>query len=226
MNDLGRVGGPQADQRLPDERRQLTRRDHPQALDALGQFLTVQILHDHVAVAVGQRPEVEHLEDVIASDPTSRLRLALEALEHRLVTGSGRMQDLDGDTTRDERVHAFEHAAHPALTDQPDDAILPIQDLTEFQAHDHLRLALVRLEHQKDPLAPDNTVPLKAAYETAGRLTPPSAAPLPRPPRAAAPAGASPRHTTRRSCRLRTRDADEAVGAARPDGARRGPGRR
>ena len=48
-------------------------------LDALRERLAVEVLHDHEAVAVRQRPEVEHLEDVIVADLPGGLRLALEA---------------------------------------------------------------------------------------------------------------------------------------------------
>ena len=45
--------------------------------------LAVEELHDHEAIAVGERAEVEHLDDVIVADAARGLRLALEALRRR-----------------------------------------------------------------------------------------------------------------------------------------------
>ena len=107
----------------------------PDALDALRQRLAVEELHHHVAVAVGQRAEVEHLEDVIAADAAGRLRLALEALHRLGVVRDGGVQHLDGDAAPDADVLALVDGAHAAFADHFDDAVLTIEDLAGFEGH-------------------------------------------------------------------------------------------
>ena len=90
MDDARGVRGAEPVEHLLDERRELVRRQPPAALDALAKRLAVEELHDHEAVAVGQLPEVEHLEDVVVADAAGGLRLALEALHDVGVAGERR----------------------------------------------------------------------------------------------------------------------------------------
>ena len=47
----------------------------------------VEELHHHVAIAVGQVAQIEHLDDVLGADASGRLGFALEALHRVLVLG-------------------------------------------------------------------------------------------------------------------------------------------
>ena len=49
-------------------------------MNPTGQRLPVQILHDDVAIAVGQDAEIQHLQNVIVANPAGCLSLALEGM--------------------------------------------------------------------------------------------------------------------------------------------------
>ena len=79
-----RVRGAEPVEHLAHERRARCGVEPPVPLDARrASGLAIEELHDHEAVAVGERAEIEHLEDVIVADAAGGLRLALEAL-HRV----------------------------------------------------------------------------------------------------------------------------------------------
>ena len=74
-------------QELTGNGRDLMRRELTDACDALGQRFAVEVLHHHEAIAIGERAEIEHFENVVAPDLASGLRLALEA-KHGLGLGA------------------------------------------------------------------------------------------------------------------------------------------
>ena len=136
VDDARGVRGRQTHQDLLGKRHELARRESTLALNARRERLAVEELHDHEAVVVGQRAEVEHLENVIAADAAGRLRFALEPL-HRLGVGrGGRVQDLDGDAAPNANVLALVHGAHAAFADQADDAVLTLDNLADFERHE------------------------------------------------------------------------------------------
>ena len=95
----------------------------------------------------GQVAEVEHLDDVIATDAAGGLRLALEAL-HGVDVGRGAgVQDLDGDAALDADVLALVDGAHATLAEQADDAVLALDDLADFERHGGSRRPELPLYH-------------------------------------------------------------------------------
>ncbi len=154
---------PEPDQRLTDQGRKLVRQEPTAVLDAVGQRIAVQELHDDVAIAVRQNAQVEHLQDVIVADATSGLRLTFEALHHLGVAGERGVQDLDRHAAIDAHVLALEDGAHAALADQPDDAVLVVYELADFERHRG---------------ASSRRIPVRELYDEAptGRQAPPRAA--------------------------------------------------
>ncbi len=135
VNDACRVSGGEPGEDLAGERDDLARRQADPSLDAGAQRLAVQVLHHHEAVVVGQRAEVEHLEDVIAADTSGGLSFALEAL-HGFGVACGRgVEHLDRHPSPDADVLPFVHGTHTALADQSDDPVLALDDLSDFERH-------------------------------------------------------------------------------------------
>ncbi len=135
MDDADGVGGLERVEHLAHERHGVARREAPEALDPRAERLALEVLHHHVAGAVGHDAEVEDLADVLGADATGGLRLALET-RHRL--GLARhvaVEHLDGDAPVDAEVLAFVNGAHPAAAEQPREAVFAVDDLADVPAH-------------------------------------------------------------------------------------------
>ncbi len=135
VDDARRVRRRERRQELARDRGDLARRELAVPLDARGERLAVQVLHDHISIAVGQRPEVEHFEDVIVADLSGRLRLALEAADGVRVSGRARVEDLDGDAPPDKEVLALVDGPHPACADEADKPVLSVDDVAGLEKH-------------------------------------------------------------------------------------------
>ena len=81
---------------------------------------------------------IEHFEDVIVADASRGLRFALESRHHVRVARERRMQNLDRDATLDLDVLALEDRTHPTLTEETRDPVLPLDNLTWLERHEHL----------------------------------------------------------------------------------------
>ena len=69
------------------------------------------------------------------ADAPGRLRFAFEALDGVLVLGDASVQHLDGHAAMDADVLALVDGAHAAFADQPDDAVLAVDDFAGRQCH-------------------------------------------------------------------------------------------
>ena len=72
---------------------------------------------------------------MIIADTTCGLRFAFEALHHLDIAGEGRVQHLDRDPAIDANVLALEHGAHAAFADHPDNPVLVVYELADFERH-------------------------------------------------------------------------------------------
>ena len=135
MDDARLVRSAQALEELVDHGRGLGRREAAALADALLQGDALEVLHDQEAIAVGELPGIEHLDDVRRSDAACCLRLALEALRGAGVGGETGVQRLEGDAPVDADALGFVDGAHPALADEAHDAVLAAVDLTGLEAH-------------------------------------------------------------------------------------------
>jgi hypothetical protein len=80
--------------------------------------------------AVGQRSEIDDLENVIVPDATCGLSLAFESRDDLLVFGEGGMHDLDRDSPLDANVYGFVNGTHATFADQAFDAVFVFENLT------------------------------------------------------------------------------------------------
>ena len=106
-------------------------RQRPFALDALGEALPLEELHDLEGLAVVEVTEVEDLDDVRVAERARDPRLAQEAplrLGPRIVAA---VEDLERDGLADALVHGAEDGAHAAAADQLLDAVLALDELTD-----------------------------------------------------------------------------------------------
>src|SRR5690606_17470602 len=142
MDDARLVGGAQALQQLEHDPHDVVPLQAPPRLDAFAQGLALEELHHHVAIAVGQVAEIQHLHDVLGSDAPRCLRLALEALHRVLRPSDLGVQHLDGHAAVDPRVLAFVHGAHPSFAEETDDPVLLVDDVVRSQRHEE---TLVRM---------------------------------------------------------------------------------
>ena len=124
MDDPGAVGRGETDQRLPQERIELLGGQPTDPGDAGAEGLALQVLHDDEVLAAFERPEVQDLQDVIATDAPRRLRLALEARDRVFVLGGAGVQHLDRDPAADPEVLPFVDLAHATDADRSDDLVL------------------------------------------------------------------------------------------------------
>ncbi len=133
VDDARGVGRHQRREKLSGDGRHLLGRQLAVPLDPLGERLAVEKFHDHEAVAVGQRPEVEHLEDVVVADLAGGLRLPLEPADDVDVARGVGVEDLDGHTAADEDVLPLVHGPHAAGPDETGDAVLAVDDLSGLE---------------------------------------------------------------------------------------------
>jgi hypothetical protein len=136
VDDPRRVCRGERREELPRDRRDLTRREVGMTDDALRERLSVEILHDHVAVAALEGAQVEHLENVIAADLACRLGLTFEPTNGLCGVRRGvRDHHLDRNASPNEKVFAFVDDTHPARADRADDPVLAVDDLARFERH-------------------------------------------------------------------------------------------
>src|SRR5262249_40064981 len=132
VNDAGVVRGAEPDEHLPYERRELERREAPHAFDAPRQRLAVEVLHDGEVIAARPTAEIEHLQNMVVADAAGGLRFPFETLRDLAILGVARVQHLDRDAAIDADVFTLEDGAHAAFAEQPHDAVLAFDDLTDF----------------------------------------------------------------------------------------------
>ena len=95
----------------------------------LGQILTLQQLHHHERRSVGQRVEVQHVDDVAVSQAAANLRLTAEPLQRIGVVTQRLAQDLDRHRAREPHMLAGIDHAHRPVAHQVLDAVGPGQQL-------------------------------------------------------------------------------------------------
>src|SRR5690606_16027326 len=86
MDDASGVRRPQPFEHLYGDGIHLRRGEAPAVVDATAERLAIHELHDHVALAVGELAEIEHLDDVLRPDAPRSLRFALETRD-RITVG-------------------------------------------------------------------------------------------------------------------------------------------
>ena len=116
------VRGGQRRADLGDDRLHLLERQRP-AQQARRQRLALQQLEHDVRRAVGQRVEVQHLDDVRVPEPRADLRLAPEARQHDRVGGAEQQHLDDHALARQAQVLRLPDRAHAALAEQPRDLV-------------------------------------------------------------------------------------------------------
>ena len=107
----------------------------PRSIEAVLERDAVEVLHDDVAVAVGQVAEIEDVADVQRADACDGARLTLEAGDEIGHRRDLRVQHLDGDAPRDASVLALVDGAHAPLSDETDHLVLGVDDLSGLECH-------------------------------------------------------------------------------------------
>ncbi len=134
MDDPGGVRRGEAfEQLVRDGRELLAGVSAASRADAGAQALALEELHHEVALAVGERAEIEDFDDVLGADAAGRLGLALEARHGLALFGDARVQDLDGHLAVDSGVLPLVNGTHSAFAEQADDAVLAVDDLAGTQ---------------------------------------------------------------------------------------------
>jgi hypothetical protein len=121
VNDAAEVGVLEGarDAERDDERD--VRRQALRLADQLADVLAVDVLEDHVRLAV-LHDEVVDADDVLVLERRERARLAVEALGHVAVVRDLREHHLDGDGAPERRLGAVEDLGHAALAEGALDA--------------------------------------------------------------------------------------------------------
>ena len=104
-------------------------RDRP-ALQALGDVLAIEELHDHVGRAAGEGADVGDLRHVVALDARGGLRFALKPLDVARVLRRLGEQELDRDRRAQRGVRRGDDATHPADAEHALDAVLLDDDVS------------------------------------------------------------------------------------------------
>ncbi len=154
---------------LPCDRRDLAGRQPAVPLDACGEGLAVEVLHDHVAVAGRERPEVEDLENVIVTDLASCLRLALEAANRVDVPRGRRVEDLDRNASTNKEVLSFVHRTHPARSDEADEPVFAVDDVAGLKKHARPKNSVCRLERVSNAQGPHQRLVMLARLTARSR---------------------------------------------------------
>jgi hypothetical protein len=87
----------------------------PPRLEASGQRLALEKLHDDVGGAVGKLAEFEDLDDAGVLHATGGARFVEKALGHLRVLREVSAQELDGGLATQLLVYGFVHGTHAAL---------------------------------------------------------------------------------------------------------------
>ena len=93
------------------------------ALDALGQRLAFEVLHDDVGSAVGLLAIVGDLDETGVLDAVDGARFIEEARDELGIAGVLAVQDLDGDAALDGFVDRLVDRTHPTFADIAYDAV-------------------------------------------------------------------------------------------------------
>ena len=181
VRDAGCVSGSQPVEQLRHQRRHLRRGHLIELRDSPAHRLAVEELHHDEPLAVRERADIEHLEDVVVADAARGLRFALEALDDFGVLGHGRVQHLDGDTPLDAGVLAQVDGAHAAFPDASQHLVLSVDDAARLQGH----------ETRSPELSPDASIAAARGERDPAPLAA-VLAPSARPPRRGRPARAKP----------------------------------
>jgi hypothetical protein len=133
MNDPLAVGRRQRRGNLAADAQPVGAQGTVDSVDARGQGLPVQVLHDDVGGAIGQLAEVEAADDAGVVDDVDGAGFVEKPGHHLLVGGKPRMQDLDGGVAANRLVHRLKDRAHPAIADFADDFVVA-DKLTDHDA--------------------------------------------------------------------------------------------
>ena len=95
------------------------------------EILAREELHHHVVRPIGHGAQVEHLDDVVRSDPAGGLRLALEARANVCGEVRSGAEDLDRDAFQSPRILAFENDPPPAFADDAQKPILAVDQIAD-----------------------------------------------------------------------------------------------
>jgi hypothetical protein len=109
----------------------------PVAVDEIREIDALEVLHDEVRRARGERPDVEDLHAVVALDLRRRDALVVEALDRARHRQEHRVHELERDACLAELVGRQRHRAHAAFAEQLVDDVLALEDVPG------LRIALV-----------------------------------------------------------------------------------
>jgi len=93
------------------------------ALDALGQRLALEVLHDNVGSTVGLLAVVGDLDQAGVLDPVDGAGFIEEAGDELGIAGVLAVQDLDGDAALDGLVDRLVDRTHPTFTDTAYNAV-------------------------------------------------------------------------------------------------------
>ena len=95
------------------------------ALEAIGQRLALQVLHDEVELAARRRSEVGDVDDVLVADLVDRLRLGDEARDDLGVARELGVDRLERDLLADHGVLGEVHDSHAPLAQPGCEPVVP-----------------------------------------------------------------------------------------------------
>jgi hypothetical protein len=129
VNDAERVGLGDRLTRLEHVTRRELHGQRAPALKDTRQVLAVHEFHDHVWRTRRQRPHVDDARHVLGVDLGRRLRFACKSRNHVWVRRGLRQEELEGDALVELDVHRRHDDAHPSLTEDSVDSVLPRNDV-------------------------------------------------------------------------------------------------
>ena len=142
-----------ADRDLVDDRRRLADVERPGAAQARAQRLAFEQIHQVVVAAVGQRAEVEDVDDVRMADLVDRARLGHEPLDRRGLVRELGLQHLDRRALADQRMRRRVDDAHAAGAEHVlDDIAADVRARRELLAFDRGRLFVGEAGVQSQPI--------------------------------------------------------------------------
>src|SRR5690606_15493994 len=131
----GGVRRPQPFEHLYGDGIHLRRGEAPAVVDATAGRLAIHELHDHVALAVGELAEIEHLDDVLRPDAPRSLRFALETRDRITVGCDAGVEHFDGHAPVNTRVLALVDRTHATFAEQANDAVFSVDQVSSVELH-------------------------------------------------------------------------------------------
>ena len=107
------------------------------------QAAPLHVLHHHVGQTVGTAVDIAYLHNVRALDPCRYLGFLQETFDQALAPSQHAMKKLQGDIGAEQFVLGRKDRAHAPVADQSQQAVLVVDELSDFWVHAFCRLRSV-----------------------------------------------------------------------------------